>query len=161
MLIINSKVPKYHCFTERLQWLRFHEKRQYPYRYFQLWKMIKEFCLLMLITMVYIFITVKGKHSSLGLNMHATISFAAPTHTGDARYSSRAILSIFRIFQHLDKVPVHLSVSRLKFCNIVHKVFVSLGTPALLSCPIQSMRRHHFCQVRKTSIQLGTNGPSH
>lgn len=111
--------------------------------------------------MVCIFITVKRK-CFFGTEYAATISCAPLTHTEDTYYSSRVILSIFRIFQRFDKVFVNYSLLRLNFSSIVHKDFVSPDIPTLLLCPIQSMQRHDFCQMRKSSLQLAARSdPSH
>lgn len=87
-----------------------------------------------------------------GTEHAATFSSAPLTHTEDTYYSSRAILTIFKIFQHFDKVSVKLSLLSLKLSSIVHTDFMSPDTPMLLLCPTQS--RKCFWQVRKTSLQL-------
>lgn len=157
------KVPKYHYCTEHLQLLRFH-KKILKSTLLQIFSALKNYQGILLTNVdnnSQYFHNCENKNLFFGTEYADTICFAPLTHSGDTCYSSRAILSIFRIFQHFDKVPVNLSLSRLKFSNIVHKEFLSPDTPTFLSYPIQSMQRRHFCQRRKTSLQLAANGPSH
>lgn len=101
------------------------------------------------------------KNIFFGTGHAASISFAPLTHTEGTWSCYMPVFSVFRLFQWLDKMPVDLALSTLKFSNIVPKDFVSPDTPTLLSCLTQGMQRHHLCQVKKTSLHLAANRLSH